>query len=808
MPQGIDITETQNQVTTLEPTDVLTVARPSEAGDRRYKGIPYQDFLKLVAGSRIVIKDRVPTGADIVEGIKVIFIDSTSRTLYFHDGVPTHPFYSIAGGGGGTNLTKATQAQAEAGTDDTAYMTPLSTKQAIATVKTRHLIRFSAQDADTVPEADLQSGEIGIYQGSTQLQATDIAVADTFYFPKKAANIGQNPTNPGTNLTAYDLEPLFRDVLDNPGSSILIALADQAAPTTMVWFQINTITAYGTTGFKGTDVVHIKGNRAAASGGVGWNVAAGITQPIATKDIIDKSKLVFRTDLEGHDTDKYASYNNALIGAGYRSGDFCLFTGTTQPTNARAIGQPSIASGSGVVAFGRLRTDKDPNVLVWDVVPAASDYPNGRVIHATVEGKNPGHVRITLTSAGTLVGTGDAAYVWAQASWVEIGDVGPQDEGDWWKLSEFVPSGLDVRIPWTDIVDAPDFLEKSGAGAGTTAVTQESLLPVRAANGEYEDKSVAHMGDHIRPQLTAPRILEATYETTLSDVDAGDGKINVGAISGGSATVTWGLRDTESLEGGGSLPKDDIISILTLHHRITVYAGTKVFKGTITGYGGGGASYPYQVTVSEATKDGAAFADVETIKIKLESAIPDRDELADQSYLAETPSIAGKGGSAGKIWAWVSSATNAAWVSIVSVLLDAFAPSRADSDRGKALILKADDKDALALVSVPAVPVQLLNVTTASASTWTSVTSSEHTLTDESEFEARLVGLAASNRRIVTAKFRLGDLDTNAYWLPWGAGAAAGFRIQFRRQSAGVLQYQKQPSTFATFRLRLFLLNP
>ena len=258
-----------------------------------------------------------------------------------------------------------------------------------------------------------------------------------------------------------------------------------------------------------------------------------------------------------------------------------------------------------------------------------------------VEGSNnPGHVRITLTGDGTLVGTGDAAYVWAPASWVEVGDVGPVDEGNWWRLSEYEPSDLDIRIPAADIIDPP-WMERAGAGTGDTAVAQASYIPVRSPTGEYEDKSVAHMGDHIRPQITAPRVLSATYETTAGDVDAGDGLIHVGAISGGSATVTWGIRDSEAIDGGGDLPKADIQAILTLHHRITIYAGSKVFKGSITGYGGGSGSYPYQLTVSGATLTGNAFTDAAAMKVKLESAIVDRDEFAEVAFSGELTDLEG-----------------------------------------------------------------------------------------------------------------------------------------------------------------------
>ena len=72
-----------------------------------------------------------------------------------------------------------------------------------------------------------------------------------------------------------------------------------------------------------------------------------------------------------------------------------------------------------------------------------------------------------------------------------------------------------------------------------------------------------------------------------------------------------------------------------------------------------------------------------------------------QAFRNESPSVGGKGGAAGRIWAWISSATDAAWKSDCrGTLLDAIAPSRADSDRGKVLALKSDDKDDIELITV------------------------------------------------------------------------------------------------------------
>ena len=152
-----------------------------------------------------------------------------------------------------------------------------------------------------------------------------------------------------------------------------------------------------------------------------------------TKDIPDlASKLaayVLKTDLEGHESDRYASYTNAFIAAtGDRRGSVSLFTQATgPPTDANAVRQPDIddRSTDGIIALGAtLRTDKDPNNLVWASANVAGDYVSGQKIVISIWDKPEAACRVvTLTSNGTLVGTGNAAYIWATATWDEVNDI-------------------------------------------------------------------------------------------------------------------------------------------------------------------------------------------------------------------------------------------------------------------------------------------------------------------------------------------------------------------------------------------------
>ena len=78
--------------------------------------------------------------------------------------------------------------------------------------------------------------------------------------------------------------------------------------------------------------------------------------------------FVKKSDLKGKETDRYASYNNAALGANYWDGTFCIFDQDTgAPQTANAVGQPDIGDDTTVViAVGaKLRTDRDPNNAVF-----------------------------------------------------------------------------------------------------------------------------------------------------------------------------------------------------------------------------------------------------------------------------------------------------------------------------------------------------------------------------------------------------------------------------------------------------------
>ena len=556
---------------------------------------------------------------------------------------------------------------ARAGAFTAADETKLDGIEAGAQVNPRHVaLPFRTEDganADNAGIANFTKADNSQWQGgsSSEIAAVEINLAQY--------TLQQNPQVDNAAYTAW--AGLADDLIANGGSSIWtfqrIGNSSPFAPVAgaLMRLQVETVAKNTDGNYVLSNIVSLEGYSFAPGTGYNWQVVAAFTPPSGADGVIGvlaKAKLpgdvVYRSDLEGHETDEYTSYTNGVIASGYRSGSWSLFAGSGAPSGS-GIGQPDIASGSGVVVFGRTRTDRDPNKLTWGPEPAASAYPSGRVIHAYVEGsKNPGHVRITLTGAGTLVGTGDAAYVWAPASWVEVGDVGPVDEGNWWRLSEFAPSDLDLRIPAADVVDPP-WVKPSGTEL-TDAILSNDDKVLMSDGDEAELGEIVEWHDQNHTGATTL----AGYEFSTSTPNAA-GEVQVTAPVGnnpGSYSIQAEDDDDKAL----------LKAIIIANKRVRV----KVSATRYVEFKAGGAPADLfgrlsgNFAASTYRTLGAALTDGQTVGVEVHSNIPARDELPDQAYSDESPNIAGAGGTDGQVWTRGDSEDDAAWEGIKALIED------------------------------------------------------------------------------------------------------------------------------------------
>ena len=504
--------------------------------------------------------------------------------------------------------------------------------EAGAEVNPPHIRKFSATDNDT--QDSLDSGEIGFSSTTatfTQVQSGSLGQTQRIDIARRQATFGQDPTNPVTPLGAQDVTDLFGELLDHGGSVILAMM--QGSRTAYV--QAETVTAYGTHGWTLTNLTWVDAFAVTGSG-VAWNIVAGPAYGFLLQDgigLLPWAKLagvpdfVRQDELEGTEQDRYASYTNAFMAASYRRGSISLFHETTVPTDdTNAVRQPDIAdrSTNGVIAFSTfLRTDRDPNNLVWAAEATPGQYPSGTVLYISIWNYPAAHVKVTLTSNATQAGSGDAAFLWATATWDEVNDIPDVVEyGNYFKIALYEPTDLKLRLPASDILDPP-WVDTDGSNV-TQAVKDavqgdnESVLlsqqfRVDTTNVEYYvARTVASKQLRIRlPSSAANTQIDEDLKRLLQpaawvDIGGWRGDITTNAtrsIIGTSLTFSFNYDDL-----GGTFPT------------------------------------------------GSTPVDVEVIGEDVH-----RGQLVRPVFVAEDPNIAGKGGTSGQVWTRGSTDEDADW---------------------------------------------------------------------------------------------------------------------------------------------------
>ena len=239
-------------------------------------------------------------------------------------------------------------------------------------------------------------------------------------------------------------------------------------------------------------------------------------------------------------------------------------------------------------------------------------------------------MRITLTAAGTLDGTGDAAYVWAPATWVEVGDVGPQDEGDWWRLSTFEPSDLDIRLPAGDVIDPP-WPRADGALLTDADVTGQTAL-VTADSRRLEVSELYEHHDQTHTGLTTLATFGYEFKTGNLTPDAGD----VAAPAPIGATGTYYIKPLSDADK--ALIKDIIIAHKAVRFVVDAarYLEFKPAGQPAELFGRLQGSYP----ASTRKVVGTALANETEVSVAVESNIAARDEFADVAFSGDAADVA------------------------------------------------------------------------------------------------------------------------------------------------------------------------
>ena len=164
------------------------------------------------------------------------------------------------------------------------------------------------------------------------------------------------------------------------------------------------------------------------------------------------------------------------------------------------------------------------------------------------------------------------------------------------KIVGNINTGTDIKIGinpnfesvlWEDVHAKPGIMLLDGSNAtGNTAITQTSEIPVKASSGDYENKTIGHISEHITPRTTSPFKIAATWEETYTQVTANSNKIGIiNPLSNGVMQIVWGLSATPSLYSvSDTIPRADVVKYFNAQHHAEIVVGSAVIKGPIDSF--------------------------------------------------------------------------------------------------------------------------------------------------------------------------------------------------------------------------------
>ena len=368
--------------------------------------------------------------------------------------------------------------------------------------------------------------------------------------------------------------------------------------------------------------------------GVNWQIIGVFAPPTGAESVVGvmpkaslPSDVVYTQQLQGHESDVYFSYTNAANE--YWPGTIKFYDQSSgAPDNANLVRQPDIAAGGITVAVGTPRLDRDPNHYVAGTPYQAADFAVGDVYYLRDWNATQTGGTLTLTSAGTVVGTGNARRVWFRAtlalSGTDLPDV--QDHGDYWVFAKQEPTVLKVEIPATDVLGAP-WLRVDGSNA--TEETKDAI------QGDNEESTLVN-----------------TFRVDATNVDYYVSLVEPGGAQLNTATVR--------LPASAAGSKDDT----DLQRLVKPAAWVEVGDYTIdvtSNYSRAIVGTSLTFTFNYVAVDGTKPSGSGPVSVRVVGEDVHRGQLARQAFKAETPSIAGKGGTQAQVWTRGSGDDNAGW---------------------------------------------------------------------------------------------------------------------------------------------------
>ena len=384
---------------------------------------------------------------------------------------------------------------------------------------------------------------------------------------------------------------------------------------------------------------------------------------------------VKKTDLEGHEDDFYASeYDENILQAGVTDKRFgwalASGDGSAAPVQAQVYTSvAAAAAGARTLIIAKTQ---------WETIPRAEDTPHHAVTSEDVsalvnahsadppDGENfPAFSNIGVPVS---VGAGNGAYWYVPVTLAFTGSkaaILPPWNGHVWRLSAFEPSTLKMDIPASAIGNPPWV---APSGIVLTDATLSNADQILFATGAVAD--LGEVYEHHDQFHTGTTYLSGyRYVTASGGMIAGDVYISppVGGNNPAAGTYTIYPADNDD--------KTLLKKILRAHKKVRYFVSdSRYIEFTPSGsptelFGKLSGSIPDLVTAPDAyALIGAALTNQLAVSLEIESRIPAREQIVDAAYKDGVTNLAGGGGVGGKIWAYLTSVTNATWRRLLDVL--------------------------------------------------------------------------------------------------------------------------------------------
>ena len=231
---------------------------------------------------------------------------------------------------------------------------------------------------------------------------------------------------------------------------------------------------------------------------------------------------------------------------------------------------------------------------------------------------------ITLTSGGTLVGTGDAAYIWATCTWDEIGEIPASDVvdyGDYFKIAREEPTQTILGITKA----MRDFLPTRELDDSDEISTDTPILLENFKHTDLGDIVTWHDEHHVGTFTTDG----LTYTTNSSPPNSNE--VNYIQFAGDTT------RGVVSYKYPNNVARDRLKAKIVIGRAFTLKVGAATVVGKIASTPAnlfGRLSFNLNEVTETGTRTNGATAEIIT-----ESNIPARSQLAPVAFTGKAENV-------------------------------------------------------------------------------------------------------------------------------------------------------------------------